>query len=74
MFEFAAVGIALVEMDGHPVGSNPALERMLAYGTAELREMAFTEFTHRDDASPTGTCSRSLSPVRATTTRYTSAT
>ncbi len=51
VFENAAMGIALVDMDGHPVESNPALQRMLGYGAAELREMAFTEFTHPDDAS-----------------------
>jgi PAS domain S-box-containing protein len=51
IFSSAAIGIALVDMDGHPVVSNPALERMLGYTGVELREMAFTEFTHPEDAS-----------------------
>lgn len=51
IFQSSAIGIALVDMDGHPVASNPALERMLGYSAQELRGMAFTEFTHPDDAS-----------------------
>ena len=51
VFRSAAMGIALVDMDGHPVASNPALERMLGYSAEELRAMAFTEFTHPEDAS-----------------------
>ena len=50
IFRSAAIGIALVDMDGHPVASNPALEGMLGYSAEELRGMAFTEFTHPDDA------------------------
>ena len=50
IFEGAAIGIALVDMEGRPVASNPALERALGYSADELCEMVFTEFTHPEDA------------------------
>jgi PAS domain S-box-containing protein len=50
IFENAAIGIALVDVHGHPVESNPALKKMLGYNKFELADMAFTEFTHPDDA------------------------
>ena len=49
VFENAAIGIALVDMRGHPVESNPALQKMLGYTKTELAQMAFSEFTHPDD-------------------------
>ena len=49
-FKNAAVGIGLVDMQGHPVESNPALQKMLGYSALELAQMAFTQFTHPDDA------------------------
>jgi len=48
-FENAGVGMALVDMQGHPVKSNSALREMLGYSEEELSRMAFTEFTHPDD-------------------------
>jgi PAS domain S-box-containing protein len=50
IFENAAIGIALVDVHGHPVESNPALQKMVGYDKFELADMAFTEFTHPDDA------------------------
>ena len=50
VFQSAAIGIALVDMDGRPIAVNPALVEMLAYSAAELRQMVFTDFTHPDDA------------------------
>jgi len=47
-FENAGVGMALVDMQGHPVKSNPALLQMLGYTEEELSRMACTEFTHPD--------------------------
>jgi PAS domain S-box-containing protein len=49
VFENAASGIALVDMHGHPVESNPSLQKMLGYSARELTQMAFSEFTHPDD-------------------------
>jgi PAS domain S-box-containing protein len=50
IFENAGIGIAIVDMAGHPVKSNPALQEMLGYREEELCRMRFTEFTHPDDA------------------------
>jgi PAS domain S-box-containing protein len=50
VFQSAAVGIALVDLDGRPIAVNPALVEMLRYPAAELRQMVFTDFTHPDDA------------------------
>jgi PAS domain S-box-containing protein len=50
IFENAAIGIALVDMRGHPVEGNPALQTMLGYSKLELAQKAFTEFTHPADS------------------------
>jgi PAS domain S-box-containing protein len=50
IFENAAIGIALVDVNGHPVESNPALQKMLGYNKFEMADMAFTQYTHPDDA------------------------
>jgi PAS domain S-box-containing protein len=50
VFENAAIGVTLVDMHGHPVESNLAFQKMLGYSARELAQMAFTEFTHPDDA------------------------
>lgn len=49
VFQCAAIGIALVDLEGRPVKCNPALERILGYTEAELRAMTFRQFTHPDD-------------------------
>jgi PAS domain S-box-containing protein len=49
IFHYAAIGIALVDMEGHPVRVNPALERLLGYSADELAGMVFTDFTHPED-------------------------
>lgn len=51
VFENAGIGIALVDMDGVPVATNPALGKLLGYSEEELGGMAFTEFTHPDDVA-----------------------
>ncbi|MDR3676761.1 MAG: PAS domain S-box protein, partial [Acidobacteriota bacterium] len=48
-FENAGIGVALVDLQGRPIKSNPALRQMLGYSMEELSRMAFTEFTHPDD-------------------------
>jgi PAS domain S-box-containing protein len=48
-FENAGIGMALVDMQGHPIKSNPALQQMLGYDAEELSHMVFTEYTHPDD-------------------------
>ena len=49
LFENAAIGISLTDMDGRVVDANPALREMLGYGEAELRGLHFTAFTHPND-------------------------
>jgi PAS domain S-box-containing protein len=48
-FENAGIGMAVVDMQGHPIKLNPALQQMLGYSEQELSRMAFPEFTHPDD-------------------------
>lgn len=50
IFENAAIGVALADMDGRVLKSNPAFQKMLGYNDKELHNMVFTEFTHPDDA------------------------
>ncbi|HZU44205.1 MAG TPA: PAS domain S-box protein [Terriglobales bacterium] len=49
MFDWAAVGIAQVGLDGKFREANRALETMLGYGRGELRDMRFTQITHPSD-------------------------
>jgi len=49
IFENAGIGAALVDWQGYPIKSNPALQRMLGFTEEELRNRVFTEFTHPDD-------------------------
>jgi PAS domain S-box-containing protein len=49
IFENAGLGTSLVDRHGHPIKCNPAVQKMLGYSESELRNMAFTEFTHPDD-------------------------
>ena len=50
IFENAAIGIALVDARGHPVETNAALQKILGYTKFELADMAFTEYTHPEEA------------------------
>jgi two-component system, cell cycle sensor histidine kinase and response regulator CckA len=49
VFEHAAIGIGVVDMEGRPRAVNPALAEMLGYTPLELAAMTFPEFTHPDD-------------------------
>jgi diguanylate cyclase (GGDEF)-like protein/PAS domain S-box-containing protein len=49
LFDHASVGIIAVGADGRAVEANPAIERMLGYGSGELTGVTFSEFTHPDD-------------------------
>jgi PAS domain S-box-containing protein len=60
LFEQAAIGMALVDVEGHPVRSNRALQRALGYTAKELRRMAFAEFTHPDDVKDDVALAQSL--------------
>ena len=51
IFESAAVGIALSDMDGRIVESNAALEQLLGYTGEELRGLALSEVTYPEDVT-----------------------
>jgi len=50
-FEDAAIGMAVVDMDGRLRESNAALQEILGYSAGELRGTRFVELTHPDDVS-----------------------
>jgi diguanylate cyclase (GGDEF)-like protein/PAS domain S-box-containing protein len=51
VFEAAAIGIGLADMEGRYVESNAALQEMVGYSADELRGVSFGDFTHPADAS-----------------------
>lgn len=48
-FDGAAMGIAVVDVNGRLIKCNPMLASMLGYTQAELNEKTFGEITHPDD-------------------------
>lgn len=48
-FDYAAIGMALVDLNGRWLRVNPALSRMLAYEPDELLALTFQDLTHPDD-------------------------
>jgi PAS domain S-box-containing protein len=50
IFHHAPLAMAQLDMEGHPLITNPALEKLVGYDKKELRNMIFTEFTHPEDA------------------------
>lgn len=49
VFTDAAVGIALVGLDGRAIEWNPAVERILGYNRIEMSRLLFMDITHPDD-------------------------
>jgi len=49
VFEEAAIGMALMDMDGNLLDSNPALQKMLGYSKDELQRLSYKEYTHPKD-------------------------
>ena len=49
MFEHAPVGAALLDIEGHPVLTNRALQELVGYDGDQLAQLSFAEFTHPDD-------------------------
>jgi len=49
LFDCIAVGLALLDLEGRFIDTNPALQRMLGYGGDELRRMGIADFVHPDD-------------------------
>jgi PAS domain S-box-containing protein len=51
IYEGAAIGVALADVAGRILNSNPALQAMLGYSDEELGGRLFTEITHPEDAT-----------------------
>lgn len=51
IFERAAIGMALVNLSGRTIATNPALQEMLGYADTELRGMAVSELAHAEDVA-----------------------
>ncbi|MCX5889796.1 MAG: PAS domain S-box protein [Deltaproteobacteria bacterium] len=49
IFEEAAIGMSLVDMDGYLLDSNAALAEMLKYSKEEMYMKSFKDFTHPED-------------------------
>lgn len=49
IFEEAAIGMSLVDMEGYLLDSNPALQQMLGYTKEELYRRSHQDFTHPED-------------------------
>lgn len=52
IFEEAGIGIALVDMEGYLLDSNPALQQMLGCRKEELYRKSLLDITHPDDQEP----------------------
>ncbi len=59
-FEGAAIGIALVDLQGHAIKCNLALTRILGYSPTELSHLPFSGFTHPQDVEADMKLYRSL--------------
>ncbi len=51
IFEGAAIGISLGDIEGRALATNPALERMLGYSGDELQGMELTKMLHPEDTA-----------------------
>ncbi|MBW4520971.1 MAG: PAS domain S-box protein [Scytolyngbya sp. HA4215-MV1] len=49
IFESAAIGSCLADVEGRIVQVNPVLQKMLGYNEADFRTVTFAQFTHPDD-------------------------
>ncbi len=52
IFEYAAIGIVLVDADAELAMANPAMERFTGYTGEELRRLGIAAATHPDDWAP----------------------
>jgi PAS domain S-box-containing protein len=59
-FEHAAIGMAIVDLDGRFLKVNRALTQILGYDEAELLALDFQSITHPDDLEPDLELSRKL--------------
>jgi formate hydrogenlyase transcriptional activator len=48
VFENSAIGVALTDLDGRFLATNPVYQKMLGYSEEELRALSFVDITHAD--------------------------
>src|SRR5215831_19599274 len=49
VFENSAIGVALTDLNGRFLATNPVYQKMLGYTEMELRELSFLDVTHEED-------------------------
>jgi PAS domain S-box-containing protein len=49
VFENSAIGVALTDLNGRFLATNPVYQQMLGYTGEELQKLTFLEITHEDD-------------------------
>ncbi len=52
IFEKAAIGLSLTDMQGRLMAANPAMQAMLGYSNLELQQCSFDHYTYPDDLYP----------------------
>jgi PAS domain S-box-containing protein len=52
VFESSAVGVALADLNGRFIGTNPIFQEMLGYTEEELQQLTFVDITHEEDLDP----------------------
>jgi len=53
LFEASSAGMALMDLDGRCIATNPALQKMYGYTEDELRSVNAMDITHPDDVAAT---------------------
>ena len=48
VFENSAIGVALTDLNGRFLATNPTFQKMLAYTESELQVLSFLEITHEE--------------------------
>lgn len=66
-FEDAAIGMAIISLDGHWLQVNRALSNILGYSKAELLTKTFQEITYSDDVESCLTCMRQILEAQIST-------
>ena len=49
VFENSAVGVALTDLNGRFIATNPVYQKMLGYTEDELRQLTFLDITHEEN-------------------------
>ena len=52
VFENSAVGVALTDLNGRFIATNPVYQKMLGYTELELQSLTFLDITHEQDLDP----------------------